>query len=94
MNAGNLHHQGMKRKADVLILGKDGAVLHPQHLVGKHVGAIRVALFSAKKDGPQTFDAATKRMESDPRWKEMPEMPFDGKRMIWGGFAPIFDTAA
>jgi uncharacterized protein YbaA (DUF1428 family) len=40
----------------------------------------------------QTFDAATKRMETDPRWKDMPEMPFDGKRMIWGGFAPIFDT--
>ncbi len=40
----------------------------------------------------KTFDAATKRMETDPRWKDMPEMPFDGKRMIWGGFAPIFDT--
>ena len=31
----------------------------PQHLVGKHVGAIRVALFAAKKGGPKTFDAAT-----------------------------------
>ncbi len=40
----------------------------------------------------QTYDAAAKRMETDPRWKDMPEMPFDGKRMIWGGFAPIFDT--
>ena len=40
----------------------------------------------------QTFDAANKKMETDPRWKDMPEMPFDGKRMIWGGFAPIFDT--
>jgi uncharacterized protein YbaA (DUF1428 family) len=40
----------------------------------------------------QTYDAATKRMETDPRWKDMPEMPFDGKRMIWAGFAPIFDT--
>ena len=42
----------------------------------------------------QTFFAATKRMESDPRWKKMPEMPFDGNRMIWGGFEPIFDTDA
>ena len=40
----------------------------------------------------QTYDAATKSMESDPRWKEMPEMTFDGRRMIWGGFEPIFDT--
>ena len=29
----------------------------PQHLVGKHVGAIRVALFAAKKGGPKTFGA-------------------------------------
>jgi DNA-binding transcriptional LysR family regulator len=28
-----------------------------EHLVGKHVGAIRVALFAAKKGGPKTFDA-------------------------------------
>ena len=42
----------------------------------------------------QTYDAATKKMETDSRWKEMPEMPFDGSRMIWGGFEPIFDTDA
>ncbi len=31
-------------------------------------------------------------MQSDPRMKEMfKEMPFDGKRMIFGGFVPIFD---
>ena len=42
----------------------------------------------------QTYDTATKKMETDPRWKEMPEMPFDGSRMIWGGFEPIFDTDA
>ena len=29
----------------------------PQHLVGKHVGPIRVALFAAKKGGPKRFDA-------------------------------------
>ena len=37
-------------------------------------------------------DAANKRMMEDPRMKEMGEnMPFDGKRMIYGGFAPILD---
>lgn len=40
-----------------------------------------------------TYEAAVKKMETDPRWKDMPEMPFDGTRMIWGGFDPIFDTA-
>jgi uncharacterized protein YbaA (DUF1428 family) len=37
-------------------------------------------------------DAANKRMMADPRMKEMGEhMPFDGKRMILGGFAPVLD---
>jgi uncharacterized protein YbaA (DUF1428 family) len=36
-------------------------------------------------------DEANRRMMSDDRMKGM-EMPFDGKRMIFGGFAPILDT--
>ncbi|MXO84849.1 DUF1428 family protein [Altererythrobacter aurantiacus] len=38
----------------------------------------------------ETCEAAGPKMESDPFWAEMSEMPFDGKRMMWGGFAPIF----
>jgi uncharacterized protein YbaA (DUF1428 family) len=40
----------------------------------------------------QTYEAAHARMQTDARWQNMPEMPFDGKRMVWGGFEPIFDT--
>ncbi len=40
----------------------------------------------------QTYEAAATKMESDPRWKELPEMPFDGQRMMWAGFEPIFET--
>jgi len=36
-------------------------------------------------------DAANKKMMSDERMKEFKDMPFDGKRMIYGGFTPIFD---
>jgi uncharacterized protein YbaA (DUF1428 family) len=37
-------------------------------------------------------DAANAKMRSDPRMKALGEqMPFDGKRMIFGGFAPIVD---
>jgi uncharacterized protein YbaA (DUF1428 family) len=37
-------------------------------------------------------DAAIKRMMEDPRLKEMGNhMPFDGKHMIFGGFAPVLD---
>lgn len=28
-------------------------------------------------------------MENDPRFKDLGTMPFDGKRMIYGGFEPI-----
>ena len=38
-------------------------------------------------------DAANKKIMTDPRMKEMGEqMPFDGKRMIFGGFMPILDV--
>lgn len=39
----------------------------------------------------ETYEAAAAKMENDPRWKDMPEMPFDGKRMMWAGFEPIFE---
>jgi uncharacterized protein YbaA (DUF1428 family) len=38
-------------------------------------------------------DAAGQKMRDDPRMKDMP-MPFDGKRMIFGGFAPMLDLCA
>ena len=38
-------------------------------------------------------DAANEKMRADPRMRAMgDEMPFDGKRMIFGGFAPILDA--
>ena len=40
-------------------------------------------------------DAANKKIRSDPRMKEVGEsMPFDGQRMIFGGFAPIVEESA
>ncbi|MGX5732931.1 DUF1428 domain-containing protein [Bosea thiooxidans] len=40
-------------------------------------------------------DAANQKMMSDPRMEEMGKnMPFDGKRMIMGGFASIVDEGA
>ena len=38
-------------------------------------------------------DAANQKMMADPRMHAMGEtMPFDGKRMIFGGFMPILDV--
>lgn len=37
-------------------------------------------------------DAVNQKMMSDPRMKEFGDaMPFDGNRMIYGGFSPILD---
>ena len=42
----------------------------------------------------RTRDEAHARMMNDPRMREMEDMPFDGQRMIYGGFAPISDQRA
>ena len=38
-----------------------------------------------------TADAAWQKMEADPAFADM-DMPFDGKRMMWGGFETIFEA--
>lgn len=38
-----------------------------------------------------TRDMAFSKMRDDPRFTDMP-MPFDGKRMIFGGFEPVYDS--
>lgn len=40
----------------------------------------------------ETCDAAWAQMMSDQEMAAMGEMPFDGNRMFWGGFAPIVET--
>ncbi len=40
----------------------------------------------------KSADACMASAESDPRWEELMDMPFDGKRLIWGGFTPIFEA--
>ena len=41
-----------------------------------------------------TRDAGWEKMMKDPDMQDGNDMPFDGKRMFWGGFKPIIDTAA
>ena len=37
-------------------------------------------------------DEGNKKMMEDPRMKDMKGMPFDGKRMIFGGFSVLLDS--
>ncbi len=42
-----------------------------------------------------TRDKALEKMMNDPQMQDMgKDMPFDGQRMIWGGFMPINDSGA
>jgi uncharacterized protein YbaA (DUF1428 family) len=37
-------------------------------------------------------DEANKRVMEDPEMRPGPDMPFDGKRMIFGGFVPLVEV--
>jgi uncharacterized protein YbaA (DUF1428 family) len=39
-------------------------------------------------------DAGMKKFMADPRMQEASECPFDGKRMIFGGFTPVVTLAS
>ena len=39
----------------------------------------------------KTADDAWAKMEKDPAFADM-DMPFDGKRMMWGGFETVFQN--
>ena len=41
-----------------------------------------------------TCDEAAKAMERDMAGMDMSDMPFDGQRMMWAGFQPLFDSGA
>lgn len=39
-------------------------------------------------------DAGSAKLMADPRMQPGPDMPFDGKRLIYGGFSVLFDSGA
>ncbi|KRA96609.1 RNA signal recognition particle [Devosia sp. Root685] len=39
-----------------------------------------------------TRDAVMKRMMEDPAMANVPDMPFDGQRLIYGGFSTLFEV--
>jgi DNA-binding transcriptional LysR family regulator len=56
LHAGNELASLTRRDADIAVRATKRP---PQHLVGKHVGPLRVALYAGKKAGLRRFDAAT-----------------------------------
>ena len=41
-----------------------------------------------------TRDTTNAKLMSDPRMQDFGDMPFDGQRMVFGGFAPLLDVGA
>jgi uncharacterized protein YbaA (DUF1428 family) len=71
----------------------------PEGKVTDFQGAVKakddeIVVFSwVEYPSKEVRDAANKRMMEDPRMRDM-DMPFDGQRMIMGGFAPMLDEHA
>ncbi|NSX55432.1 DUF1428 domain-containing protein [Parasulfitobacter algicola] len=42
----------------------------------------------------KTADDGWEKMMNDPRMEQLAEMPYDGMRMMWGGFEPLVDMRA
>jgi uncharacterized protein YbaA (DUF1428 family) len=61
-------------------------------------GVSQAQIDFAKKTATVTFDADMKKMMEDPRMDPSapgnPPMPFDGKRMIFGGFEQVVEVKA
>jgi len=95
-----------KMAADAVAMFKEfGATRHveawgddvPDGKVTDFKGAVKakpdeVVVFSwLEYPSKAVADAANEKMMSDPRMKDMGPMPFDGQRMIFGGFTPMID---
>jgi uncharacterized protein YbaA (DUF1428 family) len=71
----------------------DGTVTDFRKAVQAKEGETVVFAWFEYPDRPAR-DAATAKMMSDPRMAELMDMPFDGKRMIMGGFESILDAGS
>ena len=70
----------------------DGKVTDFKRAVAAKDGEV-VCLGWVEWPSKEARDKGNKAMMEDPAMKDM-DMPFDGKRMIFGGFVPVFDAHA
>lgn len=61
------------------------------HMAVKATGEEAVVFSWIEWPSREARDAGMKAFMDDPRLEEFTDMPFDGARMIFGGFAPLVD---
>lgn len=71
----------------------DGKVTSFPMAVKKEAGEAVVFSWMVWPDR-ETCDKAWQAMQQDPAMADVSEMPFDGMRMMWGGFEPLVRLGA
>lgn len=80
--------QYIEAVADDVPAGKVTSFPQSVKLKAGEIVVFSYAIYKSRKDR----DRIMKKVMADPRLKMDPKkMPFDGKRMFWGGFKPIVE---
>ena len=72
--------------------GKTGEMRLAEPHEGEAKAVVDFQVEYATKPPKEARDTGNDKFMKDPRMKQMGDMPFDGKRMIFGGFEVLLDT--
>jgi uncharacterized protein YbaA (DUF1428 family) len=86
--------QYVETVADDVKFGKRTSFPRSVKLKRGEVVVFSFIVYRSRGQRDRVNKAAMKKFMSDPKWKKYMDpknMPFDGKRMFWGGFKPIVE---
>jgi uncharacterized protein YbaA (DUF1428 family) len=86
--------QYVETVADDVKVGKRTSFPRSVKLKRGEVVVFSFIVYRSRGQRDRVNKAAMKKFMTDPKWKKYMDpknMPFDGKRMFWGGFRPIVE---
>jgi uncharacterized protein YbaA (DUF1428 family) len=86
--------QYVETVADDVKFGKRTSFPRSVKLKRGEVVVFSFIVYRSRGQRDRVNKAAMKKFMTDPKWKKYMDpknMPFDGKRMFWGGFRPIVE---